>query len=1089
MTNTLIIASAGTGKTYTLTNTIKDALLGRGDWQGAPVPVAGLVATTFTRKAAADLTKEIRKQLLESVSGEVDEELAREVQSIAGALDAALVGTVNSVAGSIVGDFAIDAGLSPQIEVLDEESERALFQLALEEAVGDVQREHRNLLLRTGLLGDATGGSAGQQYGGSADWKDAVGDVANAARSNGISGPELKKMGARSWERVERDLEQALGGQSVDGRADWLGSLEAAVEALGQRYLEESAKEGAGAGHAKSLQCLGDDIPKVQAMVDSIRLTSDPTNDTYPWADWLRIMAGVAPSGLRVWAKSTLAVELEPHRTDLAGIFRNSAWHDDLRSVTKIVFDTAAQALEIYQDEKRALGAIDFKDQELLALDLLRTNNRVAQDFASRYSLLAVDEFQDTSPIQLALFTKMRDLISQGAPGLLEPSGVPASLVWVGDPKQSIYGFRDAAPELLDAIENEAEEWGFGTSKTLSESWRSNQPVIDLSNAIFDRVFDDRPVVLSIPDKRKEDHGQAVNDGHIEVWKGAGAVKDLAAVVANGVNDLLKRENLAHKDVAVLVRSKAYAGAISAALDELGIPSTQAATLAVETPAGRMVVAGLGLLANPRDYLALVTLIQAIPEHQAQKTWFQELAAAAAKDNQEEREQADAEEQGRSVWVNRRALYDKWREDPTLKALLELRYSVAAVDPVQTVEAVITALGLPQRVLGWLDPAGHLLVLDTLVAGADSYSETLSVRNSVYTLEGLAQYMTAWDGTVKRTDDKNAVFVDTIHQAKGLEWPAVITVLEAKDRKAVPGGLYVHSKSDPDPQNPLADREVMWVPPFVPTYVNQQKMVDPLLAALEDKADKPLWFMEKHRQERQEEARLLYVAFTRSAKITVLVPIVKDLDEGSDLFRGTPISESVSGSVIKGVLKSAHEEEAEEGLFGRGVAEAGEPAALMIEVEGEEPSDAIDVEVFDYSVSGEGSSPEVQERWVLPLDAGVDVPRKYPDARLVPSGRTGGKGKVEHFAVVGPAFLETKGRTWEGLVNDFGDAVHSYLSLPEEVVMGPAATQVAGAILKRWGPAAGFPGVGAEDLVEMGKRWHKWVRTWALDGRSDGEGG
>src|SRR5690625_6643703 len=61
----------------------------------------------------------------------------------------------------------------------------------------------------------------------------------------------------------------------------------------------------------------------------------------------------------------------------------------------------------------------------------------VRETIAERYRVLAVDEFQDTSPLQLALFTELGALVDE--------------VIWVGDPKQSIYRFRGADPDLMQA--------------------------------------------------------------------------------------------------------------------------------------------------------------------------------------------------------------------------------------------------------------------------------------------------------------------------------------------------------------------------------------------------------------------------------------------------------------------------------------------------------------------------------------------------------------------------------------------------------------------------------------------------------------
>src|SRR5699024_7675896 len=114
----------------------------------------------------------------------------------------------------------------------------------------------------------------------------------------------------------------------------------------------------------------------------------------------------------------------------------------------------------------------------------------------SRFRLLAVDEFQDTSPVQLALFLALSELVEDK--------------IWVGDPKQAIYGFRDADPALMLGIIGELDSGrtnlGAAAVRDLEHSWRSQQPVLDLVNAVLPQVFPELPrhrVVMDAAEDRK----------------------------------------------------------------------------------------------------------------------------------------------------------------------------------------------------------------------------------------------------------------------------------------------------------------------------------------------------------------------------------------------------------------------------------------------------------------------------------------------------------------------------------------------------------------------------------------------------------
>ncbi len=109
---------------------------------------------------------------------------------------------------------------------------------------------------------------------------------------------------------------------------------------------------------------------------------------------------------------------------------------DELHQLIRLMFDIASRGLEAYQSLKRERGLLDFVDQEVHALELLCRPD-VREVLKEQLDLVLVDEFQDTSPLQLAIFLKLAELAGQS--------------VWVGDPKQAIFGFRGTDPALMDA--------------------------------------------------------------------------------------------------------------------------------------------------------------------------------------------------------------------------------------------------------------------------------------------------------------------------------------------------------------------------------------------------------------------------------------------------------------------------------------------------------------------------------------------------------------------------------------------------------------------------------------------------------------
>ena len=117
-------------------------------------------------------------------------------------------------------------------------------------------------------------------------------------------------------------------------------------------------------------------------------------------------------------------------------------------------------------------GFIDFASILYHTLCLLRDDAEVARSVATKFRSFLVDEFQDTTEIQVEI---LRLIHTQGR----------SKFFLVGDPAQSIFGFAGARPELIDPFADE-----IGAKRDLSLSWnfRSSGPVVEQAERLFPRV-------------------------------------------------------------------------------------------------------------------------------------------------------------------------------------------------------------------------------------------------------------------------------------------------------------------------------------------------------------------------------------------------------------------------------------------------------------------------------------------------------------------------------------------------------------------------------------------------------------------------
>lgn len=130
-----------------------------------------------------------------------------------------------------------------------------------------------------------------------------------------------------------------------------------------------------------------------------------------------------------------------------------------------------AELAREYSARKRRLGVIDFSDQVAGALEVVRGHRGVIDELRSRYRVVLLDEYQDTSVVQT-------DLLSE----LFEGTAVMA----VGDPHQSIYGWRGASAGNLGGFAAAFAPGALCAQFSLLTSWRNSTVVLRAANAVLE---------------------------------------------------------------------------------------------------------------------------------------------------------------------------------------------------------------------------------------------------------------------------------------------------------------------------------------------------------------------------------------------------------------------------------------------------------------------------------------------------------------------------------------------------------------------------------------------------------------------------
>jgi ATP-dependent helicase/nuclease subunit A len=269
---------------------------------------------------------------------------------------------------------------------------------------------------------------------------------------------------------------------------------------------------------------------------------------------------------------------------------------------------------EDFRKTKRELGLLEIGDLELLAMDVIRRVPQAAEAFASEWDHWLIDEYQDTSPFQVALLRAL--------------TGDKRTFV-VGDPQQSIYLFRGARSEVFGEKEAEILKAG-GEQKLLTVNRRSDPELLLFLNDFFSGftpmqpfleegdVIDPSRVVAEIyiaPEALEpsspgglsdedflEDADENEDSGHTSDSEMKAVVSHIQKLLAGGSRS---------DEICVLGRTNQTLTAVAEWLTLYGIPShVHAAAGFFERRETRDALSFLKFLINPHDSYNLVEVLR-----------------------------------------------------------------------------------------------------------------------------------------------------------------------------------------------------------------------------------------------------------------------------------------------------------------------------------------------------------------------------------------------------------------------------------------------------------------------------------------------
>lgn len=788
-----ISAGAGSGKTYRLATELEQALA-----QGRVRPEA-VIGTTFTVKAAHELYDRVRARLIKNGRPLLSEQMAQ-----------AMIGTVHSVCGRLLRQFAFELGLSPEVNVASVEDSARLFNQALDDVLSADRVREMNLLdERLGLVDERTGQS----------WDRSLRKIGEETRSNNIEPAALPMMGR----------------ESADSFVSYFPDI---------AYGDEA--------RARLLKAIDEAVASIDLAVDSTQTThkyvarlhsaaAELRRKNYYWPHWISLSKALPAKNSKAAA---LRVQAAASCYD-----RHAGFHDDIRDYIEGLFSIAGEALDQYQKLKTERGLVDYADLEQITLGAL-DKPAVKERLKEEVDLLLVDEFQDTNPMQLALFVKIARLAKE--------------VVFVGDVKQAIFGFRGSDPELVKGALDALNARG-GTLEVLRSSWRSRPSTLRYLNAVFCEAFQrdnmPRELIELMPERSEIPDSPAVMRWTLPRTRKVAEQADALAIAISELQrsgmlvcdpETKESRAIAFGDIAVLARTNDHVQGLAKALRARRVPMKMTLAGLLETPEVCLARACVRRLNDYADTLATAE-IRALGSCEDPEIWLADRLRWLASENEDR----------------------SWSEssDPIVSRLAQLREQTITQSPVEIVARVLNYVGVRRIATAWgpdaISSAQRQRNLDAFLHLTVEYEDHCAAQHEAATLTGFLFWLE--NPSSPELDlqpvvtEGDAVHVLTYHRAKGLEWPVVIATDFYYSGRSRIWDVRTESTSDVlDLENPLAARSIRYYPKVFGRNTKGVPVLDAILESEEG--------IRVAAADRAEGRRLAYVGLTR-ARDTIVVAV------------------------------------------------------------------------------------------------------------------------------------------------------------------------------------------------------------------------
>lgn len=842
----LVSAAAGSGKTAVLVRRVIEMITDEKN----PCSVDELLIVTFTKAAAAQMKEKINEALVSLIRDETSLERKSYLIRQQMLLKCARVSTIDSFCGEVVKQNIHALPLDSNYKLLDESAMKVIQDAAYEEVAEEFYRQGDKTFL---LLADMFTKSNDDKL-----LKELVFSLYDFA----VSYKNPKK-----WiEEIDKKFRNSKTDSTNPYALTLVNNLRSDVSYC--KTLAEKAycvAEGDEITFNAYKQTILSDIETFDSLLDKL-----PENFTeQDWDKAVEFIIGtsfVRLGSLKRGYTSDEADAVKLLRNEYKDCYAKAAETMQISSsdnrkdveilspVMQMLSRFTLAFFDRFSSLKIEKNCADFADILHMALQLLIyeedgeiKKTELAENYSEEFKEILIDEYQDTNEAQDILFSAI--------------SRDGSNLFFVGDVKQSIYGFRKAMPAIFLKKRKEFADFSrenpvYPATISLDMNFRSERDVTDFVNFVFSQLmsegageieYDDRESLKAF--KPYSSDGEVSCQVHVigkEILEETEAPLAQALHIGGEILRLKEKGLYDFGDVAVLLRTNKNVSLFVQTLNDMGINAhADENTNLFETEEVRTVMSLVKVIDNPaRDIPLLAVMMSPMFAFSADelsliriscgKGSFYNAVRAAAEDGDE-------------------------RCRAFLEKLACFRLVSRSVTPGELIRHVLYETGYKSVVLSMDRGTRRQENLDILKSFADSYSEENDVGLSGFVRQvEKMEKASSVKGASASSANENSVAVMTIHRSKGLEFP-VCYIAEAEQRfstRSLTSDLLAH------PQSGVGI-----------VGIDTERMIKyETLSRTAIRLDKAF-------TELSENMRVLYVAMTRAKEKLIIVGAPSDYDK------------------------------------------------------------------------------------------------------------------------------------------------------------------------------------------------------------------